>query len=74
MLERAGATVERESDDSLRVTGTTLDAVADVATANAFSVRELSAHEASLEATYMELTRDAVDYHAGDASAVGGRS
>jgi ABC-2 type transport system ATP-binding protein len=74
VLERAGATVEREPDDTLRVTGSTLDAVADVATANAFSVRELSAHEASLEVTYMELTRHAVDYHADGAAIVGGRN
>jgi ABC-2 type transport system ATP-binding protein len=73
VLEREGAKVERESEDTLRVTDTTLDAVGDVATANAFPLRELSAHEASLEETYMQLTRDLVDYHAGEAAA-GARS
>ena len=63
-LESRGANVERESDDTLRITGTTCAAIGDIATANAFTLRELSDHQASLEETYMQLTNDAVDYHA----------
>jgi len=31
-------------------------------------LQELSAHQASLEETFMELTRDAVDYHGASGS------
>ena len=33
-----------------------------LARANGVTLQELSAHQASLEQTYMELTKDAVDY------------
>lgn len=68
-LETHGVTVEPFSDDGLHVTGTTTDAVGEIATANGFTLRELSTHQASLEDTYMQLTRDAVDFHAGAAIA-----
>lgn len=72
-LERRGAKVERVTDDTLRVTGTTCDAVGEIATANAVTLQELSEHRASLEETYMQLTSDAVDFHTADGSAVAAR-
>lgn len=69
-LEARGATVVRQGDDSLRVTGTTSDAVGELARALGFTVLELSAQEASLEQTYMELTRDSVDYRPAEGASV----
>ncbi len=62
LLEAQGITVARQADDALRITGTTCEAVGEVARANGLTLQELSAHQASLEEKYMELTRDAVDY------------
>jgi ABC-2 type transport system ATP-binding protein len=64
-LHRAGAIAERESTDALRVTGATTEAIGQIATEHAYTLLELSAHQASLEDTYMQLTSDAVDFHAG---------
>ncbi len=69
LLAAQGATVARQADDTLRVAGATCDGVGELARANGLALQELSAHQASLEDTYMELTRDAVDYRpAGDAA------
>ncbi|MHB8671708.1 MAG: ABC transporter ATP-binding protein [Acidimicrobiales bacterium] len=73
LLETSGASVEREPDGALRVTGVTSEAVGEVATANAVALQELSVQFPSLEETYMELTGDAVDYRSGDAPAATGR-
>jgi len=71
LLESRGATVEREADGALRVTGTTTDAVGALATAHSVTLQELSGHLPSLEETYMELTRDAVAYRSADATSAG---
>jgi ABC-2 type transport system ATP-binding protein len=70
LLQAQGATIERYSDGLLHVSGTTCEAVGEIATANAVTLQELSAHRPSLEETYMELTRDAVDYRTADGSPV----
>jgi ABC-2 type transport system ATP-binding protein len=62
LLEAQGAAVVRQADDTLRITGTTTDAVGELARANGFTLQELSSQQASLEQRYMELTRDAGDY------------
>jgi ABC-2 type transport system ATP-binding protein len=62
LLETRGATVEVQPDHTLRVTGITADAIGEIAATNALALQELSAHQASLEETYMRLTSDAVDY------------
>jgi ABC-2 type transport system ATP-binding protein len=64
LLERHGATVVRQADDALQITGATSDAVGEIARANGLALQELSAHQASLEQRYLELTRDSVDYPA----------
>ena len=64
LLTARGIAVTRQDDGALRVTGTTSDAVGELARANGLTLLELSAHQASLEQAYMELTKDAVDYHA----------
>jgi ABC-2 type transport system ATP-binding protein len=65
MLKAQGMTTVREPDGALNISGTTLEAVGDLAGANSFTLHELSAHTASLEDTFMELTRDSVDFRTG---------
>lgn len=63
LLTAHGVAVVRQPADTLRVTGSTSDAVGALATANGLTLQELSSHQASLEERYMELTRDYIDYH-----------
>ena len=68
LLAAQGADVVRQGDDALRITGATSDAVGEIARSNGLTLRELSAHQVSLEERYMELTKGSVDYRAaGDA-------
>jgi ABC-2 type transport system ATP-binding protein len=62
LLQAHGATVARQDGDTLTITGTTSDAVGELARANGFTLLELTAQQASLEDRYMELTRGAADY------------
>ncbi len=64
LLEGQGATVVRRVADTLSIAGTTTDVVGELARVNGLTVLELSAHQASLEERYMELTQDSVDYEA----------
>jgi ABC-2 type transport system ATP-binding protein len=63
-LRRAGGTVELEIDGSLRVEGLDLARVGDVAFATGLRVHELTRVTASLEAVYLALTGDEVEYRA----------
>ena len=68
LLRARGATAEAQPDDTLRITGATSDEVGTLARENGVTLLELSAHQATLEQRYMELTGDFVDYRtAGDA-------
>jgi len=62
LLTAQGATVTQRSGDTLTVTGTTAEAIGELARASGFTLAELSARQASLEERYMELTRDSADY------------
>jgi ABC-2 type transport system ATP-binding protein len=64
LLGGQGATVVRQTADTLSITGATTEVVGELARANGLTVLELSAHQASLEERYMELTKAAVDYEA----------
>ena len=63
-LRRAGATVELEIDGALRVAGLGLTEVGDVAFLTDVRLHELSRVTASLEAAYLALTDDDVEYRA----------
>jgi len=63
-LRRAGATVELEIDGALRVDGLGLTEVGDVAFLTDVRLHELSRVTASLEAAYLALTDDDVEYRA----------
>jgi ABC transporter len=58
LLEARGAAVARQADGALHVTGATTAAIGELARANGLALQELSAHQASLEERYMELTKD----------------
>ena len=63
-LRRAGGAVRLEIDGALRVEGLELDQVGDVAFLSGIRVHELSRVTASLEAAYLALTGDDVEYRA----------
>jgi ABC-2 type transport system ATP-binding protein len=71
LLEAHGATVTRQGEGMLAVTGATTDTIGELARAAAITVAELAEHQASLEDRYMELTRDAADYHSAAPTAAG---
>ena len=66
LLRGQGATVAAEGPDALRITGTSVDAVGELARVNQLGLLELSTRQVSLEERYMELTGDSVDYRTAD--------
>jgi ABC-2 type transport system ATP-binding protein len=68
VLARAGAEVTATAPDVFTVSGLPPERVVSLLSANSVPFAELSAHRASLEEAYMELTRDAVEYRAGATS------
>jgi ABC-2 type transport system ATP-binding protein len=66
LLRAKGIGAVREGNDTLHVTGATGDLIGEIAMSHGFTLQELSAHQASLEQRYMELTNDSVDYRAAD--------
>ena len=74
LLEERGTPVEREGEDALRLTGATPDAIGELARENGFALVELSEQRASLEETFMQLTRDAVDYRTAESAPLPART
>lgn len=70
LLAARGIAVARQDDGTLHVPGMTSDTVGELARANGLTLLELSAHQASLEQTYMELTREVIEYQAAEDSTV----
>jgi ABC-2 type transport system ATP-binding protein len=69
LLTDAGAAVETDPADwVLQVSGLGAAEIGDLAAEHAIALHELSPQTASLEAAFMELTRDSVDFRAGVAS------
>ncbi|GAA4966386.1 ABC transporter ATP-binding protein [Actinoplanes utahensis] len=62
LLRRAGAVVDPLDDGALTVTGLDSDRIGDLAGEAGLRLHELSPHRASLEAAFMDLTRDVVRY------------
>jgi ABC-2 type transport system ATP-binding protein len=65
-LGRAGATVTVTGADTLTVDGLTAASVVALLNEDSVPFTEVTAHRASLEEAYMELTRDAVEFRAGE--------
>jgi ABC-2 type transport system ATP-binding protein len=70
VLTRAGATVAVTDSDTLTVSGLTGEKIVALLGTGAVPFSEVSAHRASLEEAYMELTRDAVEFRAEPAGEV----
>ena len=64
VLADKGATVRADGDEALLVTRLGMTEIGDLAFDNGIRVHELSPIQASLEQAFMELTKDAVEYHA----------
>ena len=63
-LAGAGATVAVTGPETLTVSGLASERVVAVLTGSGVPFSEVSAHRATLEAAYMDLTRDAVEFRA----------
>lgn len=72
VLIAAGATVEPAMDGALRASGLDMARIGDLAADHGLRLHELAEQQASLEAAFMELTRDSLEYHAEVAPAVAG--
>ena len=70
VLTRIGATVAVTGSDTLSVTGLAADQVVARLSEAGGGFSEISAHRATLEEAYMELTRDAVEFRASVTEAV----
>ncbi len=68
VLARAGAEVAATGPGVITVTGLPAERIVELLTGSSIPFAELSAHRATLEAAYMELTRDAVEFSAEAAS------
>ena len=74
VLANAGAEVAATAPDVLTVTGLSSQRVVAILTASHVPFSEVSAHRASLEEAYMELTRDAVEFHSAAGHSAAGHS
>jgi ABC-2 type transport system ATP-binding protein len=68
VLAHAGGTVAALAPDLLTVSGLSSERIVAALTDSHVPFSEVSAHRASLEEAYMELTRDSVEFHAGASS------
>jgi ABC-2 type transport system ATP-binding protein len=71
VLAREGAEVAATAQDVLTVKGLSAEQTVAALTANHVPFAEVSAHRATLEEAYMELTRDAVEFRAAAPAAEG---
>jgi ABC-2 type transport system ATP-binding protein len=68
VLANAGATVAVTGDDTLTVSGLAAERIITLLNESAVPFSEVSAHRATLEEAYMELTREAVEFRAAPAA------
>jgi ABC-2 type transport system ATP-binding protein len=64
VLAGAGAMVAEEGGGVLSVSGLSSERIVALLAGNAIPFAEVSAHRATLEQAYLELTRDAVEFRA----------
>jgi len=67
-LANAGATVAATGEDTITVSGLASEQVVSVLGQSAVPFSEVSVHRSTLEEAYMELTRNAVEFRAGEAT------
>ncbi|GLY86916.1 ATP-binding cassette domain-containing protein [Actinoallomurus iriomotensis] len=63
VLAHAGATVAATGRDTITVSGLPADRIVTLLSGSAVPFSEVSAHRATLEDVYLELTREAVEFH-----------
>ena len=73
-LASAGAEVAATGPDAVVVSGISAERAVALLTAGHVPFAEVTAHRATLEQAYMELTRDAVEFRAGNPSGLAGRA
>jgi ABC-2 type transport system ATP-binding protein len=66
VLAHAGATVAATDRDTLIISGLPAEKVVTLLGEGGVPFSEVSAHRATLEEAYMDLTRDAVEFRAAD--------
>jgi ABC-2 type transport system ATP-binding protein len=69
-LERAGGTVTSAAGERLEISGLEAAAIVGVLSQAAVPFSEVSAHRATLEQAYLDLTREQVEFHAEPATEV----
>jgi ABC-2 type transport system ATP-binding protein len=68
VLAHAGAIVAATDRDTLIISGLAAEKIVTLLGESGVSFSEVSAHRATLEEAYMELTRDAVEFRAAAAA------
>lgn len=68
LLTRSGVTIEQPSPHTLHISGMDSAAVGLIAAREAIPLIELTPQQATLEEAFMEITRDAVEFHGGTAA------
>jgi ABC-2 type transport system ATP-binding protein len=74
VLAHAGATVAATGPDALTVCGLAAGAIVPLLSDSSVPFTEISAHRASLEEAYMEITREAVEFRAAAAGEIAGEA
>jgi ABC-2 type transport system ATP-binding protein len=74
VLERAGANVAVTSQDALTISGLPAERVVTLLSEGSVPFAEVTAHRATLEQAYMELTKHAVEYQSGGPAGLAGRA
>nr|WP_133998493.1 ATP-binding cassette domain-containing protein [Streptomyces sp. 846.5] len=74
LLARAGATVAATDRETLTVSGLAAERIVALLAADGVPFSEVSAHRATLEEAYMELTRDAVEFRGASTDSAAGAS
>jgi ABC-2 type transport system ATP-binding protein len=74
VLVNAGAEVTATGPGTLSITGLPPERAVVLLSEHAIGFAEVTAHRATLEQAYLELTKDAAEYHSGDAAGLAGRA
>jgi ABC-2 type transport system ATP-binding protein len=74
VLERAGATAAVTGPDALTISGLPAERVVALLSESSVPFAEVTAHRATLEQAYMELTKGAVEFQSGGSSGLAGRA
>jgi ABC-2 type transport system ATP-binding protein len=74
VLQRGGAAVTVTGPDALAISGLPAERVVALLSESSVPFAEVTAHRATLEQAYLELTKDAVEYQSGGPAGLAGRA